>query len=147
MSSIADEFAPPQDSEAANAVADFDSNTSSASLPEAQPGPIAPAPEPQPAPEPAAQEAADEPTSAEAPESEKHAPRRSTVREKVTFLSAARPAEQEQTPPAAEAAPTPASQAEPAPMPETAPPPEESAAEPAAPRKAGWWSRRFGRSE
>ncbi|MGE5157208.1 MAG: Rne/Rng family ribonuclease [Gemmatimonas sp.] len=147
VSSIADEFAPPQDSEAANAVADFDSNTSSASLPEAQPGPIAPAPEPQPAPEPAAQEAADEPTSAEAPESEKHAPRRSTVREKVTFLSAARPAEQEQTPPAAEAAPMSASQAEPAPMPETAPPPEESAAEPAAPRKAGWWSRRFGRSE
>ncbi|WP_024509793.1 ribonuclease E/G [Bradyrhizobium sp. ARR65] len=153
--SIADELVPPPDSEAVNAVADFDSGTSPATLPEAQPGPIAPAPEPQPAPEPAAQEVASAPTAEASPERaaepEKHVPRRSTVREKVTFLSAAGPGEAEQAP-AAESAPAPVSQAEPAPSPEPAPaapaaPAAEAPTEAAPPRRAGWWSRRFGRSE
>jgi ribonuclease E len=68
--------------------------------------------------------------------------RRSTVREKVSFLVEAQPA-----------SPSPAGQsqpAEPAPAPGPAPAPAEPAAETttdAQPRRAGWWSRRFGNGE
>jgi ribonuclease E len=80
-----------------------------------------------------------EPTSASASESaaeddDKPAPRRSTVREKVSFGSASAPA-----------AETPAMVAPHTPSPESAAAPETSA-DP-APRKAGWWSRRFGGGE
>ena len=65
--------------------------------------------------------------------------RRSTVREKVSFLTSA-PSE-----------PAPAvshSEAEPAAAPAPAPAePAPAAAGEAAPRKAGWWSRRFGSGE
>jgi ribonuclease E len=70
-------------------------------------------------------------------------PRRSTVREKVGFLSTPQP----------EAAPAPVttSEAEPQPAPvEEAPQPAqtaEPAAETSQPRRAGWWSRRFGSRE
>ncbi len=146
VNSIADEFVAPQDSEAASAVADFDSNSSGASLLEAQPGPIAPTSEPQPAPAAATEAAADESAAAGTPETDKHAPRRSTVREKVTFLATAPPAESEQAS-AAEPAPVPENEAEPAASSEAAAPQEAPVAEPAPSRKAGWWSRRFGRGE
>jgi ribonuclease E len=59
------------------------------------------------------------------------------VREKVSFLADAQPG-----------APAPVSHSQPAPSP--APAPAEPAQEQASdnrPRKAGWWSRRFGNSE
>jgi ribonuclease E len=68
-------------------------------------------------------------------EPEKAGPRRSTVREKVTFLADAQPP----SPPVAspEAASPPAAPATPAAEPTTETPP----------RRAGWWSRRFGGAE
>ncbi|HZC98099.1 MAG TPA: hypothetical protein VE267_18615, partial [Bradyrhizobium sp.] len=63
--------------------------------------------------------------------------RRSTVREKVSFLTSAQP---ETAPSVSDSAPEqviPAAPTEPAP----------EAASEAQPRKAGWWSRRFGSSE
>jgi ribonuclease E len=65
--------------------------------------------------------------------------RRSTVREKVSFMSSAQ----------AEAAPA-VSHSAPEPMAAPAPAPAEpapAATDEAAPRKAGWWSRRFGNGE
>ena len=98
-----------------------------------QPEPIAPAHEPsfaerpaqvsQPAPEP------------DAHEDEKPVLRRSTVREKVSFGSSAPAAD---TPaPVVHSAPepSPAASSEPAPADDTSD---------NQPRKAGWWSRRFG---
>jgi ribonuclease E len=137
--SIADELGPRSDSEATEAVADFDSGS-----PEQAP-PLLLQPEPAPAPQPAqpqpAERAQPETVTASAHEETAHeaeraaARRRSTVREKVSFLTSPQP----------EAAPPPApvvhSQPEPAPAPaESAP----AAASEAQPRKAGWWSRRFG---
>jgi ribonuclease E len=142
--SISDELAPPAGPEAVGAVADFDgdgySASSGPSLPEVQPEPIAPAAEPQLADHPAQEAAgASEPTPElePAPEPEKAGPRRSTVREKVTFLTnpeAAAPS----VGPAEEPAPTP----QPAPAPATEP-----TADTSQPRRAGWWSRRFGGGE
>ncbi len=133
--SIADELAPPPASEAADAVADFDGGNSPApSLPEVQPEPIAPAHEPQFTEPPAP--AAVNPPPAE-PESEKPALRRSTVREKVSFGSA----------PAAEApAPVVHSTPEPSAAPSSEPAPAAEISD-NQPRKAGWWSRRFGGGE
>jgi ribonuclease E len=135
--SITDELTPPATSEAADAVADFDGYSPGPPLPEVHPDPIATAPEPQLADTPSQEpvHAADPAPDPAATEAEKAARRRSTVREKVTFLAEA--------PPAA-AAPANVSPSEaPAPSPATEP----SATEPAAdgqPRRAGWWSRRFG---
>jgi len=134
--SIMDELGPASPPEVSSAVADFDGNPNQAEppLPVIQHETIAP-PQQQPAdrtqPEPA--RAATEAETAQ--EAERVAARRrSTVREKVSFLVEAQPA-----------APGPVSHA---PAAETAP-----AAEPAEttgdsqPRKAGWWSRRFGNGE
>jgi ribonuclease E len=130
--SISDEFAPVPVSEASEAVADFDGNGAPPSAPEVQPEPIAP--EPQPVTVASEPEAESAPTAAS--DSSEKTPRRSTVREKVSFLSAAEPAVVPD--PVVGEAP------EPAPVEEAAP-----AAEPAAdqPRRAGWWSRRFGNRE
>jgi ribonuclease E len=131
--SISDEFAAPQESEAVNAAADLDGFTPASTLPEVQPEPIAPAHDPQPvaSPETVGQHAA-EPV---AQDSEKPAPRRSTVREKVSFATGAPTSE---TPaPVVHGAPESAPSTEPA----------ASAASEAQPRKAGWWSRRFGGGE
>ncbi len=69
-------------------------------------------------------------------QTEKTGPRRSTVREKVTFLSDAQPSAApvvpEPVPPAAS---------------ESTAPDADPAAESGAPRRAGWWSRRFGGGE
>jgi len=134
--SITDELAPPPAPEAADAVADFDGGPSEPpSLPEVLPEPIAPAHEPNFAEQPA-------PSAVSAPaaesESERAVPRRSTVREKVSFGSSAPAAD---TPaPVVHGTPDPS----PAASPEAAPASDTSDSQP---RKAGWWSRRFGGGE
>ncbi|WFU13842.1 Rne/Rng family ribonuclease [Bradyrhizobium sp. CB3481] len=145
--SIADELGPTSAPEAANAAADFDGGSAepapSLVHTEIQPEPVAepatmqPASDVQPepvasAPVPAAEEAAQETERAAAR-------RRSTVREKVSFLTSA-PAEP--APAANASAPEPV--ATPASTP--AEPAQETSTD-AAPRKAGWWSRRFGGGE
>jgi ribonuclease E len=139
--SIADELAPIASPEAIDAVADFDGYSPPSSLPEVHPEPIATAPEPRHTEQPL-QEAVHAPDPAPEPaatEAEKAARRRSTVREKVTFLAEA--------PPAA-ATPANASPAEPpAPSPAPAQSAEEHGADDGQPRRAGWWSRRFGGGE
>src|SRR5205085_3612671 len=125
--SISDELTPPPAHEAADAVADFDGGS--------EPAPsIAQHAEPAPAYQPEAvepQQATAAPATEEAAAEEKAARRRSTVREKVSFTSS----------PSPDAAPTMPAAVEP-------PAPSSAAEEPAPdgdqPRKAGWWSRRFG---
>jgi len=142
--SIADELTPTAASEVEAAVADFDGGAAGAT-PDVHAGSIAPAPEPQvatdhrpetiatSAPQPAAEQA-------EAKVEGEKAPRRSTVREKVSVFTESRPA----APPA----PVNAGESEPPPVAST-PPAAEPAATPeaATPRRAGWWSRRFGGGE
>ena len=140
--SIADELGPTSAPEVANAVADFDgySHVSEPpSLPVVQPESIAPQAAPQhtePAPQETMRASVTEETAQEAEKAA--APRRSTVREKVSFLADAQPAATNSTdqaqpePPAAAAAP--------------AQPATEATTE-TQPRKAGWWSRRFGNGE
>jgi len=144
VGSIADELGPTPVSEATSAVADFDGYAPEPRHPEPQPEtrpePIAPQPEPQAAdhrqPEAPPALAQDE----TAQEAERAARRRSTVREKVSFAV--------NTPPAEAPAVAPAStQPEPA---AAAPAAQQSASEvetDTQPRKAGWWSRRFGNGE
>jgi ribonuclease E len=133
--SISDELTPPQPSEVEIAVADFDGGTPEPAPSIAQPEPVATS---QPSLQPedhVPQAPAASPPEEPAHESERAARRRSTVREKVSFGSA--PSEA------------------PAPMTHQAQePPAGAPAEPAAetngetqPRKAGWWSRRFGGGE
>jgi ribonuclease E len=128
--SIADELGPASVPESTNAVADLDGYTPEPYRPAPQPEPVVPQPELQHADhsEPVATHAPAQEESAQ--EAEKAARRRSTVREKVSFLSEA------QAPVAP--APVPQPSAEPAPQP--AP---QGAAED-QPRRAGWWSRAFG---
>ncbi|MFH1344709.1 MAG: ribonuclease E/G, partial [Pseudomonadota bacterium] len=140
MGSIADELGPTSAPEVTSAVADFDGYSAERAAPEVQPEPVAPpeqtiAPvQPVPAePEPA--RASDTETAHEAEKAA--ARRRSTVREKVSFLATAQPE-----------APAPVTHSPPAEPPASAP--EQSAAETTTdtqPRKAGWWSRRFGNGE
>lgn len=136
--SIGDELAANAPPEASDAVADFDSFGSEAApsiaqsehvaepqaaQPEAQAETPAAA-QPEPAPSAAAEEPADD----------KAARRRSTVREKVSFLLNS---ESEPAAPVTQAS-------EPVPPPAPEPAPEAANETPAAPRRAGWWSRRFG---
>ncbi|SDH79918.1 RNAse E [Bradyrhizobium sp. Rc2d] len=147
--SIGDELAANAPPEATDAVADFDSfsNEAAPSIAQAEhiAEPQAAQPEPRadvqseaPArPEPAPVTATAAPV--EEPTDDKAARRRSTVREKVSFLlhSQPEPATPVAQPTEPVAAPAPA--AEPA--------PQAANETPAAPRRAGWWSRRFGGGE
>jgi ribonuclease E len=72
-----------------------------------------------------------------AAEAERTARRRSTVREKVSFLASPPP----------DTAPVMPRAAEPAPAPSPAPAETAPATTDEQPRKAGWWSRRFGSGE
>jgi ribonuclease E len=136
--SITDELGPVAAPEAASAVADFDGH-SSQPWPAPQPAPEAPVaerPSMDRVPQPSAPEAME--TEAQAQEAERAAARRrSTVREKVSFAANPRP---EQAVPAY-------SQSEPSGS--SAPAPAEPASDAAegSPRRAGWWSRRFGGGE
>jgi len=143
--SISDELAPPPALEAADAVADFDGGHAQERAPHVQPEPVvhdepvAHEAQAMHQPEPAIAEPATASASEPAVEDDdKPAPRRSTVREKVSFGSTSAPAAE--TPAmVAPHTPSPAQPVEPVAAPE-------SSAEPAA-RKAGWWSRRFGGGE
>ena len=105
------------------------------SLPVVQPESIAPQPEPQIA-DRGQPEAPRAPTEVEtAQEAERAARRRSTVREKVSFLADSQPD-----------APASRSQPEPSPPPASAEPTSETTTD-TQPRRAGWWSRRFGNGE
>jgi ribonuclease E len=142
--SIGDELGGNPPSEATDAVADFDSSGSETAPSIAHSEHIAPVETSQPEfqlqapveapvqPAPSAAIAEEEPAS-----DDKAARRRSTVREKVSFLSSS---PSEPAPPVA-AAPEPVAPPEPEPAPEAA------SETPAAPRRAGWWSRRFGGGE
>jgi ribonuclease E len=139
--SIGDELAGNPPSEATEAVADFDSSGSETAPSIAHSDHIAPVETSQPEfqlqapvetpvqPAPSAAVAEEEPAS-----DDKAARRRSTVREKVSFLSSS-PSE-----PATPVAAAPEPVAPPAPEPA----PEAANETSAAPRRAGWWSRRFG---
>jgi ribonuclease E len=139
VGSIADELGPTSASEASSAVADFDGySPEPVPLPVIQPESIAPAPEQQAA-EPHQPEPVRTSTETEiAQEAERAARRRSTVREKVSFLVNAQPE-------AATSAPIDHSPPEPS-VP-AAPGSAPTADEASQPRKAGWWSRRFGNGE
>jgi ribonuclease E len=136
--SIADELRPAPAPEAASAVADFDGGPSESTARQIEPQSVAATAEPHHAdrgPQEAARASAEMETAQEA---ERAARRRSTVREKVSFLV---DAQRDPAPPAA------TGQHEP-------PAPPAPAAEPASevttdtqPRRAGWWSRRFGNGE
>ncbi len=163
--SIADELGPTSAPEAAGAVADFDGAPTEQRwqepprheqpryeqpgheqirhdqpLPEVQPQSIAPQATPQHAEHAAHETARSSAAEETAQDAEKAAARRrSTVREKVSFLIDAQP-------PAA----TPVDHSEPAEPPAAVPAPVLPAAElpsETQPRKAGWWSRRFGGGE
>ena len=143
--SINDELGTNPPPEAADAVADFDgfgsetapsiAQTEHITEPQVeQPEPRAEVQTEAPAqPEPAPAATA---TPEEEPAGDKTARRRSTVREKVSFLLNSQP--EPATPVAQATEPV----AAPAPAPEPAP--EAASETPAAPRRAGWWSRRFG---
>jgi len=132
--SIVDELGPAPASEATNAVADFDGYSSVPSQAADQPQSIAPQPEQLPA-DRSPQETTRMATEAEtAQEAERAAARRrSTVREKVSFLANAQPDA---------AAPVSHSPPQPAASPAPAEPASETTDN--QPRRAGWWSRRFG---
>jgi ribonuclease E len=136
--SIVDELRPAPAPEAASAVADFDGNPAEPSVPEVQPQSIAPTPEPQQA-DHGQQEPARAPAEVEtAQEAERAARRRSTVREKVSFLVDA---------PRDAAPPVSPGQPEPAAPPVPAAQPDSETTTDTQPRRAGWWSRRFGSGE
>jgi ribonuclease E len=130
--SISDELAPPQASEAEIAVADFDGGAPEPAPSFARPEPVAVS-QPSLQPEDHAPHAVAQAPEETAQEAEKAARRRSTVREKVSFGTSSAPAE----------ASAPVTQAPEPAVGETA---AESNGE-AQPRKAGWWSRRFGGGE
>jgi ribonuclease E len=146
VGSITDELGANPPSEATDAVADFDGFEPEASPSiaetEATVQPSVPQPDEQPE-APAHAEPAAVTEDEASPETDKAAARRrSTVREKVSFMLSSQP--EPETPVAqapAEVAPPPAPVAEPAPEPEPA------SETPAQPRRAGWWSRRFGGGE
>ena len=138
--SIADELGPTTAPEVAGAVADFDGYSSPLPQPVIQPKSMAASSEPQAA-ETSPQETARTTLETEtAQEAERAAARRrSTVREKVSFLVNAQPEV---------AAPVSHSTPEPEPVPAPAPqPPSHETTTDTQPRRAGWWSRRFGNGE
>jgi ribonuclease E len=146
--SIADELGPPPAFEVTSAVADFDGGASEpapslvqADVPHepiSQPAEMQPAAYAQPEPDARAPAPTAEETRQEAERAA--ARRRSTVREKVSFVTSA-PAEP--APAVSQSAPEPIAPAAPAPAEPAAP----ATSDEAAPRKAGWWSRRFGSGE
>jgi ribonuclease E len=137
VGSIADELGPTSVSESTAAVADFDGYAPEPYRPAAQPEPVALQPELPPADQ-RQEEAPPAPVQDEtAQEAEKAARRRSTVREKVSFLVNAQP---EAVPPVNHSPPEP-------PAPAATEPAAATTTDDTQPRKAGWWSRRFGNGE
>ncbi|MGY8662306.1 Rne/Rng family ribonuclease [Bradyrhizobium sp. UFLA05-109] len=144
--SISDELNANPPPEATEAIADFDAFTPDASPSIAQteaivrPSALQPEELADAAPAPAQSEAANT-ADESASDNDKAARRRSTVREKVSFFSS-------QPEPDAEVAQAPTEVTPPAPAPADEPAPEAVVETPAQqPRRAGWWSRRFGGGE
>ncbi|OAF19499.1 Rne/Rng family ribonuclease [Bradyrhizobium neotropicale] len=144
--SISDELNANLPSEVSDAVADFDSREDAPSIADTEPVEASAelqVAQPEPRHEVEAEAPAQpEPASATTDEpaaDDKAARRRSTVREKVSFMLNSQP--EPATPVAQATEPV----APPAPAPEPAP--QEAGETPAAPRRAGWWSRRFGGGE
>ncbi|WP_425476420.1 Rne/Rng family ribonuclease [Bradyrhizobium prioriisuperbiae] len=144
VAAIADEFIPPSIPEAAEAVADL---AAPASQPEQSPAASSSWHDPQPAPvEPpqASPVAATSETTDDRGSDETDKPRRrSTIREKVSFFV------EPETEPDTTTAPHQETRVE-EPSHSAAthePAPEPAATEASAPRRAGWWSRRFGNGE
>nr|WP_274069617.1 MULTISPECIES: ribonuclease E/G [Bradyrhizobium] len=148
--SISDELGTGQPPEAVDAVADFDGfgGQASPSIAQAEPSTEPQVAQPEPRAEMQTEAPAQQPepapaTTAATPDEElagdRAARRRSTVREKVSFLLNSQP---EPATPAAEATEPVA-----APAPAAEPAPEAASESPTAPRRAGWWSRRFGGGE
>jgi ribonuclease E len=138
--SIADELGPTSAPEATGAVADFDGTPTEQPLPATQPESIAATPEPSPAYAGGGQHIEARAAETDTQEAERAARRRSTVREKVSFMVEA---------PSTDAPPAGQSQPEPSPAPSALPsqqPASETTTE-TQPRRAGWWSRRFGGGE
>jgi ribonuclease E len=139
--SIADELGPTPIPEAASAVADFDGYSAEPSPSVAQPEFAPPPPEPHYAGRAQPETILAPAESESAQEAERTARRRSTVREKVSFLVDAK----------SETAAAPANSDQPEPSSVTSSPaPAEPASGPTdngQPRRAGWWSRRFGGGE
>jgi ribonuclease E len=136
--SIADELAPLPPSEVSEAVADFDGRSTPAVQSEEEPE-ASPALQ-QPA-EPVEAAAAAPPSAPEEGAHEGEKPRRrSTVREKVSFVGSVQSEAAAPAPAPVETAPEEAAPA----AAESAP---ADAGESAQPRRAGWWSRRFGGGE
>ncbi|MGO8911076.1 MAG: Rne/Rng family ribonuclease, partial [Bradyrhizobium sp.] len=137
--SILDELGPASSPEVTNAVADFDGYSALPPQPVMQPESIAPPPDQQPAERSAQETARTTPEAESAQEAERAAARRrSTVREKVSFLVNAQPDA---------AAPVSHTPPEPAPSPAPAQQPASETTTDTQPRRAGWWSRRFGNGE
>jgi ribonuclease E len=143
VGSIADELEPTSAPEAADAVADFDGGSPEPAPSLVEPEPFSRPAEPQPAAYAQAEPVETAPSAPTAEETVQEADRaaarrRSTVREKVSFMTSA---QAEPAPSVAQSAPEPVA----SPVPATAEPASEATSE--GPRKAGWWSRRFGNSE
>jgi ribonuclease E len=144
VGSIADELAPPPPSEVSSAVADFDEVAPQLPAPAVEAETFTARSEPPPADhdheEPVGTAASEEDRreAESGREPEKAPPRRSTVREKVTFLSEPQPVVTSS-----------AEHGEPQPLPPEPDPSRSPAPAPgeAQPRRAGWWSRRFGSGE
>jgi ribonuclease E len=135
--SIADELQPASTSEATSAVADFDGYSPSPAAPAFQSEPAAPPPQPQHADRSQPETTRVSVETETAQEAERAARRRSTVREKVSFLADAQGDTAE-----------PAIRGQPAPPPASAPDQQpDSGTSNSQPRRAGWWSRRFGNGE
>jgi ribonuclease E len=140
VGSIADELGPTPVSESASAVADFDGYSPEPHRPVPQPEPTTLQPEPQAADHDQQETPRPAPQDETAQEAERAARRRSTVREKVSFAaSAPQPVEA-----SAAAAPADSQPEPPAAAPQQ---PASAAATDEQPRRAGWWSRRFGNGE
>jgi ribonuclease E len=142
--SIVDELEPTAAPEAASAVADFDGYSS-------QPAPFAVHQETddarpvQETVDRAAPDVSHPSAETEMQEAERAAARRrSTVREKVSFLANAQP---DVAAPASQGQPEPAAASAPATAPDPVPQPASESTAAAQPRRAGWWSRRFGGGE
>ena len=134
--SIADELGPTSIPEVASAVADFDGVAPEQAPSPLQPEPVSQQPQWQPA-EPVVPETVSNAPIAEETAQEADpaaARRRSTVREKVSFMASVPPDPAPSVSPAAA-------------EPETPPAPASAETTDTAPRKAGWWSRRFGNGE
>ncbi len=136
----ADEFAPAAIPEVPTAVVDLDEAAPEPDRPAARPEPVALQPEPQQTDHPREEPQRTPEQHETAAEAERTARRRSTVREKVSFVLEAQPA-------ATPAVVSASSQPEPpAPAPDPEPAAQQTGSSP-QPRRAGWWSRRFGGGE